>query len=185
MLEITNYTSSGIFCDAIIADEHEYCLFASLWARSGDLMSLYGAIVNGTMRSLQVGEQQHFKISKEMEKLQTKMSKHCRYGSDLVHVFIYDEIVHSDIANQRVLIGDKGNPVSDSSIWAAINNLSELYLQQHWQSQLIEALRQNGSITTLDKAYNLTGVKINLSDQHGYETLVTDMIKDEQLTVLG
>lgn len=164
----------GIYCDAIVR-KGDYAVFVSLWGRSTAMMSLYGNITTGAIGSLTVAGK-HYGVSKNMAKLQTRLPKHSRYGSDVAHVFVYGPSVLEEVGGQRVLL----QRVDDAWIWDNLADMSHLYLPEHWRPVLVQALRDKGHIVPLD-AHGIEAVMINLSAQKAYEELVCSLIQSGQL----
>lgn len=164
----------GIYCDAIVR-KGEYAVFASLWGRSTAMMSLYGNITTGAISSLTVAGK-HYGVSKNMAKLQTRLPKHSRYGSDVAHVFVYGPSVLEEVVGQRVLL----QRVDDAWIWDNLAGMSHLYLPEHWRPVLLPALREAGHIVTLE-AHGIDAVMIDLSAQKAYEELVCSLIRSGEL----
>ena len=174
-LEIGNH--NGIFCDAW-AVSHERLVFASLWGRGSRMLALYGLITTGELCWLDLGGR-HLPLDKDMDKYQTRMPKHSRYGSDCMHSMIYARITREPQAKQQILLDNR--PVSDDRLWTVLNHVSDLGLLPHWQQPLLDALRRNGFIEDMETAGVYAQV-LNLGKHDEYEVLVQDMIRSGQLT---
>lgn len=175
VLAVTNI--DGIYCDAWVLNGNLLC-FASLWGRPGRIMSLYGAVTEGHLDKLVMGGRE-CGIHRELNKRQTRMPANSRYGNDMMHVMLYADVVMTDKARIRVLIGRE--PVGEERLWAVLREMSELALLPHWQKPWLQALRGNGFVTSCD-SHAMYGGRIDLSDTDGYEALLQSMIRNGQLT---
>lgn len=153
-------------------------VFASLWGRASRIMAFYGAVTTGSLSILNIGDK-HMRIDRDLDKRQTRMPKHSRYGSDCLHVMVFADIILRETFAKRVLIDP--HSVCNRRLWDEVRNLSTLALLPHWQKTLLPVLREVGMITSL-ASHGLTAELVDLSNEEDYETLLRSMIRDGRLS---
>ncbi|SUO96740.1 hypothetical protein [Suttonella ornithocola] len=170
---ITNI--EGIFCDAIIADDNGNCCFASLWGRNSELLALYGGITTEAIHGISV-ENQAYGLDKRLQKKQLRMPKESKYGSDLVHSFLFSPMTIADQDGCRILIDRK--PIEQNRIWTSVCSLSEIGLLNEWQTPILRKLQSLELIKPLSisASEKLFAVKINLFAQSIFAEMVSEML---------
>lgn len=178
MYEVEN--QNGIFCDAIVT-KGDSTVFTSLWGRSGAIMSLYGAITTGSVSSLLV-DGQYYPIGKNMNKQQTRMPKHSRYGDDMVHVMLYADVTQTSVAGQRALLfqNELDADTLGKRLWSAIQDAAEIGLLPHWKWQIIDQLNKHEWLRPLE-GFGVQATLLDLSNRDAFEQLIQDMIKSSLL----
>ena len=174
---------NGVWCDAWIIDQ-EQLVFASLWGRSSRTLALYGAITARQITSLDLGGRS-CRVSGELDKRQTRLPAQCRYGSDFVHVMIFDAMLIRETAGQRILIGaryadGRMEPVAEGLVFRELAQMANIGLLASWQAPLMQVLREQGIVRDLE-ALGVQAVKIDLADRDAFESLVASLIKTGQL----
>lgn len=174
---------NGVWCDAWIIDQ-EQLVFASLWGRSSRILALYGAITARQITSLDLGGRS-CRVSGELDKRQTRLPAQCRYGSDFVHVMIFDAMLIRETAGQRILIGaryadGRMEPVAEGLVFRELAQMANIGLLASWQAPLMQVLREQDIVRELE-ALGVQAVKIDLADRDAFESLVSSLIKTGQL----
>jgi len=174
---------NGVWCDAWSIDQ-EQLVFASLWGRSSRILALYGAITARQITSLNLGGRS-CRVSGELDKRQTRLPAQCRYGSDFVHVMIFDAMLIRETAGQRILIGaryadGRMEPVAEGLVFRELAQMANIGLLASWQAPLMQELREQGIVRDLE-ALGVQAVKIDLADRDAFESLVSSLIKTGQL----
>ena len=174
---------NGVWCDAWIIDQ-EQLVFASLWGRSSRILALYGAITARQITSLDLGGRSS-RVCGELDKCQRRLPAQCRYGSDFVHVMIFDAMLIRETAGQRILIGARHGdgrmvPVAEDAVFAELAQMANIGLLASWQAPLMQVLREQGIVRDLE-ALGVQAVKIDLADRDAFESLVSSLIKTGQL----
>lgn len=174
VLPVTNF--DGIFCDAWVI-QADRIVFASLWGRASRMMAFYGAVTTGSLSMLTIGDT-HMRIERDLDKRQTRMPKHSRYGSDCLHVIVFADIIIREAAAKRILLDL--NKVCNERLWAEVKNLSSLALLPHWKQILLPVMREAGMIATL-ASHGLSAELVDLSNEEDYESLLRSMIRNGRL----
>lgn len=174
---------NGVWCDAWIIDQ-EQLVFASIWGRSSRILALYGAITARQITSLDLGGRS-CRVSGELDKRQTRLPAQCRYGSDFVHVMIFDAMLIRETAGQRILIGaryadGRMEPVAEGLVFRELAQMANIGLLASWQAPLMQVLREQDIVRELE-ALGVQAVKIDLADRDAFESLVSSLIKTGQL----
>ena len=174
---------NGVWCDAWIIDQ-EQLVFASLWGRSSRILALYGAITARQITSLDLGGRSS-RVCGELDKCQRRLPAQCRYGSDFVHVMIFDAMLIRETAGQRILIGARDadgrmEPVAEGLVFRELAQMANIGLLASWQAPLMQVLREQGIVRDLE-ALGVQAVKIDLADRDAFESLVSSLIKTGQL----
>ena len=174
---------NGVWCDAWIIDQDQL-VFASLWGRSSRILALYGAITARQITSLDLGSRSS-RVCGELDKCQRRLPAQCRYGSDFVHVMIFDAMLIRETAGQRILIGARYadgriEPVAEGLVFRELAQMANIGLLASWQAPLMQVLREQGIVRDLE-ALGVQAVKIDLADRDAFESLVSSLIKTGQL----
>ncbi|WP_314909512.1 hypothetical protein [Cardiobacterium hominis] len=174
---------NGVWCDAWIIDQDQL-VFASLWGRSSRILALYGAITARQITSLDLGSRSS-RVCGELDKCQRRLPAQCRYGSDFVHVMIFDAMLIRETAGQRILIGaryadGRMEPVAEGLVFRELAQMANIGLLASWQAPLMQVLREQGIVRDLE-ALGVQAVKIDLADRDAFESLVSSLIKTGQL----
>ena len=174
---------NGVWCDAWIIDQDQL-VFASLWGRSSRILALYGAITARQITSLDLGSRSS-RVCGELDKCQRRLPAQCRYGSDFVHVLIFDAMLIRETAGQRILIGaryadGRMEPVAEGLVFRELAQMANIGLLASWQAPLMQVLREQGIVRDLE-ALGVQAVKIDLADRDAFESLVSSLIKTGQL----
>ena len=159
-------------------------MFASLWGRSSRILALYGAITARQITSLDLGGRSS-RVCGELDKCQRRLPAQCRYGSDFVHVMIFDAMLIRETAGQRILIGaryadGRMEPVAEGLVFRELAQMANIGLLASWQAPLMQVLREQGIVRDLE-ALGVQAVKIDLADRDAFESLVSSLIKTGQL----
>ena len=174
---------NGVWCDAWIIDQDQL-VFTSLWGRSSRILAIYGAITARQITSLDLGGRSS-RVCGELEKCQRRLPAQCRYGSDFVHVMIFDAMLIRETAGQRILIGaryadGRMEPVAEGLVFRELAQMANIGLLASWQAPLMQVLREQGIVRDLE-ALGVQAVKIDLADRDAFESLVSSLIKTGQL----
>ena len=174
---------NGVWCDAWIIDQDQL-VFTSLWGRSSRILALYGAITARQITSLDLGGRSS-RVCGELDKCQRRLPAQCRYGSDFVHVMIFDAMLIRETAGQRILIGARYadgriEPVAEGLVFRELAQMANIGLLASWQAPLMQVLREQGIVRDLE-ALGVQAVKIDLADRDAFESLVSSLIKTGQL----
>ena len=174
---------NGVWCDAWIIDQDQL-VFASLWGRSSRILALSGAITARQITSLDLGSRSS-RVCGELDKCQRRLPAQCRYGSDFVHVMIFDAMLIRETAGQRILIGaryadGRMEPVAEGLVFRELAQMANIGLLASWQAPLMQVLREQGIVRDLE-ALGVQAVKIDLADRDAFESLVSSLIKTGQL----
>lgn len=174
---------NGVWCDAWIIDQDQL-VFTSLWGRSSRILAIYGAITARQITSLDLGGRSS-RVCGELDKCQRRLPAQCRYGSDFVHVMIFDAMLIRETAGQRILIGaryadGRMEPVAEGLVFRELAQMANIGLLASWQAPLMQVLREQGIVRDLE-ALGVQAVKIDLADRDAFESLVSSLIKTGQL----
>lgn len=177
MIEIENFTDT--FVDAAVADLQGNLIFASVWARTAHINALYGKIINQEISFLEINNKKYF-VNKQLGKTHARLPKENYYGNDLCHSFIFAEQAKESKGGQRFLIN--GKTIDSNSIWNAVCDLSDLGLLEQWKDVILQKLKTEGLLITLEQTYNINAVLINFLDREEFEKIISNLIKSETIT---
>lgn len=198
---ITLFNVDGIFCDALVNDDQNSLIFASLWGRDTAIQELLARLTlsahEGGIADLVFKDQSvnglktvHLNDKNRLDKLTGRMPKANILG-DMVQLMLFDKLVQvPDYANCKGYLLFDGRPKAVSQInnidqgnqiWDTFKSICHLPMLDQWQ-QRIEKLLKNEGWMTCHSGFNASVIAIDLPEIE-FDDIISEMIVAGELTL--
>ncbi len=180
----------GIYCDAWVADDDDWLVFASFWGRDTAIQEFLARLTlstaedginqlyltGGTAKTLRIGNPER------LDKLTGRMPKANLFG-DIVQLWLFDKTVREpDYANHKaVRLQQPSEDFPKQEGWELLKLVSPLPLLDPWQSILTELARSEGWLK-IHAGFKLVALAIELPEQT-FEQQISRLIQAGMLTV--
>lgn len=198
---ITLFNVDGIFCDALVNDDQDSLIFASLWGRDTAIQELLARLTlsayEGGIADLVFKDQSvsglktvHLNDKNRLDKLTGRMPKANILG-DMVHLMLFDKLVQvPDYANRKgyLLFDEKPKSVRQISntnhgnqIWHTFKSICHLPMLDRWQQRIEKLLKTEGWMTCYP-GFNASVIAIDLPEI-AFDDIISEMIVAGELTL--
>ncbi len=198
---MTLFNVDGIFCDALVHDDQDSLIFASLWGRDTAIQELLARL---TLSSSEDGisdlvfkypsatglKSVHLNDRNRLDKLTGRMPKANILG-DMVQLMLFDKLVQApDYANRKGYLLFDGRPKSVSQInntdhgnqiWHTFKSICHLPMLDRWQQRIEKLLKTEGWMTCYS-GFNASVIAIDLPETE-FDDIISQMIVDGELTI--
>lgn len=191
----------GVFADAVVLNEREELLFMSIWGRDTAIQELLGRlslrVKDGGIDCLTLMDGQSLVArcwvgnDSRLEKLMGRMPKENLFGA-MTQIWLFDRLmVEPDRVNRRAMLfirmGIDQEIETRLRIWEMVKDLCHLPLLDNWMDAVMKCFLDNGWICCLSqcevKGYAAECWSISLGDTQDIEIAISELVKNQQLTL--
>jgi hypothetical protein len=205
---ITLFNVDGIFCDALVNDDQNSLIFASLWGRDTAIQELLARLTlsahEGGISDLVFKDPSatglksvHLNDRNRLDKLTGRMPKANILG-DMVQLMLFDKLVQApDYANRKGYLLFDGRPIPKSAgtravsqisntnhgnqIWHTFKSICHLPMLDRWQQRIEKLLKTEGWMTCYP-GFNASVIAIDLPEAE-FDDIISEMIVAGELTL--
>lgn len=198
---MTLFNVDGIFCDALVNDDQDSLIFASLWGRDTAIQELLARLTlsahEGGIADLVFKEQSvsglktvHLNDKNRLDKLTGRMPKANILG-DMVQLMLFDKLVQApDYANRKGYLLFDGRPKAVSQIsnidhgnqiWHTFKSICHLPMLDRWQHKIERLLKTEGWMACY-LGFNASVIAIDLPETE-FDDIISEMIVAGELTL--
>ncbi|WP_064087645.1 hypothetical protein [Eikenella corrodens] len=190
------YQTSGgdLFADAFFI-LHERLMFASLYGRDANMLSLLARLNKGDQEpiSFRLPEDRPYypahRTARHFSNLHRRTTKlHTRQYGVLLHTFLYcGELVEPDRDSRSAwVVADDVSADMQPLVWACLNRLSDIPLDDAWAGFVATRLEEAGSLQYfrpgMGSEASLVGIKAcRISLPHDFDMMLGGWLKSGQL----
>jgi hypothetical protein len=197
---LTLFNVEGIFCDALVNDDQDGLIFASLWGRDTTIQELLARLTlssseggisklifkepNKSLKTVHLGDQNR------LDKLTGRMPKTNILG-DMVQLMLFDRLVQTpDYANQKgyLLFDDRQQSVqlidnehNENKTWHLFKSICHLPMLDEWQ-YTIDRLLKAENWMKFYPGFCASAIAIDLPEAE-FDQKISQMIIDGELTI--
>ena len=193
-MQLYQTSGSDLFSDAFFI-LHDRLMFASLYGRDANVLSLLARLNKGSQEPLgfRLPEDRlyypTYSTARHFSNLHKRTTRlHTRQYGVLLHTFLYcGELTEPDRDNRSAwVVSDNLSADMQPLVWACLNRLSDIPLDDAWAGFVTARLKEVGSLQHfypgICSAGSLIGIKachINLPSD--FDTMLSDWLKNGSL----